>query len=108
MVIVGGPTRDYLQPAVDALKNYVENGGQGSDHAGTRLSSSPKENIDDNAGAGGRAGILGRPLADKDLVLDTSGVGQLYGLGPEIALVSTYGTQSYCRGDEEVGVGFSR
>ena len=29
---------------------------------------------------------------DKNLVIDTSGVGQLYGLGPEIALVSSYGT----------------
>src|SRR6202142_379567 len=28
MVIVGGPARDYLQPAVDSLKNFVENGGK--------------------------------------------------------------------------------
>ena len=28
--------------------------------------------------------------ADKDLVLDTSGVGQLFGMGPEVPLVTNY------------------
>jgi len=27
IVVIGGPKRDYLQPAVDALKTYVQNGG---------------------------------------------------------------------------------
>ncbi len=44
--------------------------------------------------------------ADKDLVLDTSGVGQLYGLGPEIALVSTYGTHPIVGAMKRLASGF--
>ncbi len=34
MVIVGGPSRDYLQPAVDALKSLRRRRRQGDFHAG--------------------------------------------------------------------------
>ena len=90
MVIVGGPSRDYLQPAVDTLKNYVENGGKAIIMLDPPLKFA-KQNIDENAALAGVLATWG-VTADKDLVLDTSGVGQLYGLGPEIALVSTYST----------------
>jgi ABC-type uncharacterized transport system involved in gliding motility auxiliary subunit len=90
MVIVGGPSRDYLQPAVDALKNYVENGGKAIIMLDPPLKFA-KQNIDENDALVKVLATWG-VTADKDLVLDTSGVGQLYGLGPEIALVSTYGT----------------
>jgi ABC-type uncharacterized transport system involved in gliding motility auxiliary subunit len=43
---------------------------------------------------------------DKDLVLDTSGVGQLYGLGPEIALVSSYGTHPIVAPMKRLASGF--
>ncbi len=62
-----------------------------------------KQNIDDNAALVSVLASWG-VTADKDLVLDTSGVGQLYGLGPEIALVSTYGTHPIVGVDEEAGV----
>jgi len=87
VVVIGGPQSDYVQPAVDALKKYVEQGGR----ALIMLDAPLK---------------FGRPTADntaltdllqswgvsmdKDLLLDLSPVGQLMGLGPEIALVSTY------------------
>jgi ABC-type uncharacterized transport system involved in gliding motility auxiliary subunit len=87
VVVIGGPQSDYLQPAVDALKKYVEQGGRAM-----ILLDAPLK--------------FGRPTADntalsdllqswgvsfdKDLLLDLSPVGQLMGLGPEVALVSTY------------------
>jgi ABC-type uncharacterized transport system involved in gliding motility auxiliary subunit len=89
VVVVGGPQSEYVQPAVDAIKKYVEQGGRAM-----ILLDAPLK--------------FGRPTADntaltdllqswgvsmdKDLLLDMSPVGQLMGLGPEIALVSTYDT----------------
>jgi ABC-type uncharacterized transport system involved in gliding motility auxiliary subunit len=87
VTIVGGPTRDYLQPAVDAIRTYVEGGG----HALVLLNPPLKfgSQVDDN-------GTLDALLASwgvtptKDLVLDLSGVGQLFGMGPEMPVVSAY------------------
>jgi ABC-type uncharacterized transport system involved in gliding motility auxiliary subunit len=89
VVVIGGPQSEYVQPAVDAIKKYVEQGGRAM-----ILLDAPLK--------------FGRPTADntaltdllqswgvsmdKDLLLDMSPVGQLMGLGPEIALVSTYDT----------------
>jgi ABC-type uncharacterized transport system involved in gliding motility auxiliary subunit len=104
MVIVGGPSRDYLQPAVDALKAYVEGGGKAIVMLDPPLKFA-KQNIDENAALVGVLGTWG-VTADKDLVLDTSGVGQLYGLGPEIALVSTYGTHPIVGAMKRLASGF--
>jgi ABC-type uncharacterized transport system involved in gliding motility auxiliary subunit len=87
VVVIGGPQSEYVQPAVDAVKKYVEQGGRAM-----ILLDAPLK--------------FGRPTADntaltdllqswgvsmdKDLLLDLSPVGQLMGLGPEIALVSAY------------------
>jgi gliding motility-associatede transport system auxiliary component len=87
VLVVGGPKSDYQQPAVDAIKKYVEGGGRAM-----FLLDPPLK--------------IGRPTADNDaldnvlqgwgvsaeknLLLDLSPVGQLFGLGPTIALVSTY------------------
>ena len=43
-----------------------------------------KNNVDENAGLVNMLAGWG-VTADKDLVLDTSGVGQLFGMGPESA-----------------------
>jgi ABC-type uncharacterized transport system involved in gliding motility auxiliary subunit len=104
MVIVGGPSRDYLQPAVDALKNYVESGGKAIFMLDPPLKFA-KQNIDDNSALVNLLASWG-VTADKDLVLDTSGVGQLYGLGPEIALVSSYGTQPIVASMKRLASGF--
>lgn len=104
MVIVGGPSRDYLQPAVDALKTYVENGGKAIVMLDPPLKFA-KQNIDENDALVKVLATWG-VTADKDLVLDTSGVGQLYGLGPEIALVSTYGTHPIVGAMKRLASGF--
>ena len=104
IVIVGGPSRDYLQPAVDAIKSFVENGGKAVFMLDPPLKFA-KENIDENAALVSVLASWG-VTADKDLVLDTSGVGQLYGLGPEIALVSSYGTHPIVGSMKKLASGF--
>ena len=87
VLVVGGPSSDYQQPAIDAIKKYVENGGRA-----LMMLDPPLK--------------LGRPTADndalgklvegwgitlnKDLVLDLNPVGQLMGLGPQVVLVQSY------------------
>jgi ABC-type uncharacterized transport system involved in gliding motility auxiliary subunit len=87
VVVAGGPKSDYQQTEVDAIKKFVENGGRAM-----FLLDPPLK--------------IGRPTADnealdtvlqgwgvsveKNLLLDLSPVGQLLGVGPTIALVSTY------------------
>jgi len=104
MLIVAGPSRDYLQPAVDAVKNYVENGGKAIIMLDPPLKFA-KQNIDENAALVNVLASWGVTV-DKDLVLDTSGVGQLYGLGPEIALVSSYGTHPIVAPMKRLASGF--
>jgi ABC-type uncharacterized transport system involved in gliding motility auxiliary subunit len=87
VLVIGGPKNDYPQTEVDAIKKYVEGGGRAM-----FLLDPPLK--------------IGRPTADnealdtvlqgwgvsveKNLLLDLSPVGQLLGVGPTIALVSTY------------------
>ena len=40
-LVVAGPTRDYQQPEVDAIKKYVEDGGRASVHAGSATEDRP-------------------------------------------------------------------
>lgn len=87
VIVADGPKSDYQQPEVDAIKKFVEGGGRAM-----FLLDPPLK--------------IGRPTADNDaldnvlqgwgvsveknLLLDLSPVGQLLGVGPTIALVSTY------------------
>ena len=43
---------------------------------------------------------------DADLVLDTSGVGQVFGMGPEVPLVTTYDSHAIGRTMKDVATGF--
>jgi ABC-type uncharacterized transport system involved in gliding motility auxiliary subunit len=89
IAIVAGPQAAYPQPVVDALKKYVENGGRAlfmldeTLHIGR---SDPAAEQTD----------LEKVLADwgvtvnKDLALDLSGLGQIFGFGPEVPVVLQY------------------
>jgi ABC-type uncharacterized transport system involved in gliding motility auxiliary subunit len=104
IVTVAGPKRDYIQPEVDALKAYVENGG----HAVFMLDPPlkfAKEEIDDNAALIGVLAGWGVTV-EKDLVLDTSGVGQIFGLGPEFPLVTSYESHAIVSTMKETPTGF--
>jgi ABC-type uncharacterized transport system involved in gliding motility auxiliary subunit len=89
VVVIGGPQSEYVQPAVDALKKYVEQGGRAMILLDAPLKFGRP--TADNTALTDLLQSWGVSL-DKDLLLDLSPVGQLMGLGPEIALVSTYDT----------------
>jgi ABC-type uncharacterized transport system involved in gliding motility auxiliary subunit len=91
VVVIGGPTGDYQQPEVDALKKYVEDGGRALFMLDPPLKIGRSE-IADNDALAGLLASWGVTL-QKDLILDLNPIGQLAGLGPQVALVTTYASQ---------------
>jgi ABC-type uncharacterized transport system involved in gliding motility auxiliary subunit len=91
VVVVGGPTGDYQQPEVDALKKYVEDGGRALFMLDPPLKIGRSE-IADNDALASLLASWGVTL-QKDLILDLNPIGQLAGLGPQVALVTTYASQ---------------
>jgi ABC-type uncharacterized transport system involved in gliding motility auxiliary subunit len=90
-LVIAGPTRNYEQPEVDAIKKYVENGGRALLMLDAPLKSGRSEIADNDA----LASVLqswGVTL-DKNLILDLNPIGQLVGLGPQVALVTSYESQ---------------
>jgi ABC-type uncharacterized transport system involved in gliding motility auxiliary subunit len=87
VIVVAGPKTDYQPPAVDAIKKYVEGGGRAMFLLDPPLKigkATADNDALDNVLQGWGVSV------EKDLVLDLSPVGQLLGVGPQIALVSTY------------------
>jgi ABC-type uncharacterized transport system involved in gliding motility auxiliary subunit len=95
LLVVGGPRSEYPQPVVDALKKFVQGGGRALFLVDPPLSTG-KERIAENAALTGLLKDWGVTL-EKNLILDTSGVGGLYGMGPEVALASKYETHPIVR-----------
>lgn len=95
IVVVAGPRTDYPQPVVDALKNHVESGGRSLFLLDPPLKT-PKDSVSDNAALVKTLEDWGVKL-NRDLILDTSGIGGLYGLGPETALGTRYETHPIVR-----------
>jgi ABC-type uncharacterized transport system involved in gliding motility auxiliary subunit len=87
VLVLAGPTKDYQQPQVDAIKKYVEDGGRA-----LFLLDPPfkfgKGDIADNDALAGLLQSWG-VTAKKDLVIDP--VGQLAGLGAQVAVVMSEG-----------------
>ena len=104
IVTVAGPKRDYIQPEVDALKNYVEGGG----HAVFMLDPPLKFAKDETDNNDALLAVLASwgVTVDKDLVLDISGVGQIFGLGPEFPLVTSYESHAIVSTMKETPTGF--
>jgi ABC-type uncharacterized transport system involved in gliding motility auxiliary subunit len=103
-LVVGGPTRNYEQPEVDAIKKYVENGGR----ALFMLDPPLKIGRSDIAANDALTSLLdgwGVSL-DKDLIIDMNPLGQVVGLGHEVALVTNYGTQPIVDGMKGTATGF--
>jgi len=87
VIVVAGPKTDYQAPAIDAIKKYVEGGGRAMFLLDPPLkigkATADNDALDNVLQSWGVS-------VEKDLVLDLSPVGQLLGVGPQIALVSTY------------------
>jgi ABC-type uncharacterized transport system involved in gliding motility auxiliary subunit len=95
VLVVGGPTKDYLPPEIAAIKTYVENGGRALFMVDPPLKFGSQEAAE-NPELLKLLGEWGVTL-NKDLALDFSGVGQLFGLGPEAPLVTEYESQAIVR-----------
>jgi ABC-type uncharacterized transport system involved in gliding motility auxiliary subunit len=87
-LIVAGPTKNYQQPEVDAIKKYVESGGRAFFMMDPPLKLGHEE-IGDNDALASLLESWGVTL-NKDLILDLNPLGQIAGLGPQVALVTTY------------------
>lgn len=90
-LVIAGPTRNYEQPEVDAIKKYVEGGGRALLMMDPPLKLGRSE-IADNDALANLIQSWGVTL-DKNLILDLNPIGQMAGLGPQVALVSNYGSQ---------------
>jgi ABC-type uncharacterized transport system involved in gliding motility auxiliary subunit len=87
VVIVAGPKSDYQQLSVDTIKKYVEGGGRAMFLLDPPIklghATADNEALDKVLQDWGVS-------LDKDLVLDPNPVGQLAGLGPQVALITKY------------------
>jgi ABC-type uncharacterized transport system involved in gliding motility auxiliary subunit len=88
VLVVAGPTGDYIPPEVDAIKKYVENGGRALFLLDPPLQLGRKP-ISDNSALTGLLDSWG-VTADKDLLLDESAASQLLGGGPTAPVVLQY------------------
>ena len=104
VLVVGGPTRDYQQPEVDAIKKYVEDGGRALIMVDPPLKLGRSE-IADNDALTALLQSWGVTL-DKDLILDLNPIGQLLGLGPQVALVRSYDSHAIVDGMKGTATGF--
>jgi ABC-type uncharacterized transport system involved in gliding motility auxiliary subunit len=103
-LVAAGPTRNYEQPEVDAIKKYVEGGGR----ALILMDAPLKMGRSEIAGNDALANVLqgwGVTLK-KDLILDLNPLGQIVGLGPQVALVTTYGSQPIVNDMKGTATGF--
>ena len=103
-LVIAGPTHDYLQPEVDAIKNYVQNGGRAFFMLDPPVQFG-RSSIAANDALIGLLQSWGVTL-DKNMILDLNPVGQLAGLGPQVALVTTYSTQPIVAQMRGSAVGF--
>jgi ABC-type uncharacterized transport system involved in gliding motility auxiliary subunit len=104
VLVVGGPKYDYQQPAVDAIKKYVENGG----HALFLLDppvTLGREEVSTNDALVKLLASWGVTL-NKDLALDTSGIGQIFGLSEVVPLVTSYESHAIVRDMKEAATAF--
>jgi ABC-type uncharacterized transport system involved in gliding motility auxiliary subunit len=95
VLLVAGPHLDYTDTEVAAIRTYVEDGGR------ALFMLDPPLNVGRQATAENPALVKllddWGVTVDKDLVLDVSGAGQLFGLGPETPLILNYESQPIVR-----------
>jgi ABC-type uncharacterized transport system involved in gliding motility auxiliary subunit len=95
VLIAGGATLAYSPAEVAAIKAYIEGGGRALFMLDTPLRIGPREGAEnpDLVKLLAEWGVT----ADNDLALDTSGVGGIFGLGPEVAMITNYESQPIVR-----------
>lgn len=104
ILVAGGPRFDYVQPIVDAIRKYFDEGGR------VLLALDPplkvgKEDIGENEALQKLLAEWGVTMS-KNLILDTSGIGQLFGLSELVPLVTTYESHVIVRDMKETATAF--
>lgn len=89
VLVIAGPRSDYPAPIVSAIKTYIESGGRGLFLIDTPLRLGQSEPPSENEALLKVLADWG-VTADKDLVLDLSGLGRIFGLGPEVPFLAQY------------------
>src|SRR5579864_7381651 len=103
-LVVAGPKRNYDQPEVDAIKKYVESGGRAFFMLDPPLKIGRAE-IADNDALTNLLQSWGVSM-EKDLILDLNPIGQIAGLGPQVALVTKYASQPIVNEMKGTATGF--
>jgi ABC-type uncharacterized transport system involved in gliding motility auxiliary subunit len=96
VLVVGGPQLAYTPAVVDAIKKYVEGGGHALFMLDDPLRLGPGSQTEDSPELLNLLSSWG-VTPGKDLVLDLSGVGQIFNLGPEVPLILQYESQAIVR-----------
>lgn len=104
VLVLAGPTSNYEQPEVDAIKKYVEDGGRAFFMLDPPLKLGHPE-IADNDALTNLLQSWGVSM-QKDLILDLNPIGQLTGLGPQVALVTHYASQPIVNEMKGTATGF--
>lgn len=104
VLVVAGPSSDYQQPEVDAIKKYVEEGGRALFLLDPPLKFGRSEVADNDA----LTALLQNwgVTTEKDLILDLNPIGQIVGVGPEVALVSRYESHAIVKEMKGSATGF--
>ncbi|MGH9658400.1 MAG: GldG family protein, partial [Bryobacteraceae bacterium] len=105
VLLIGGPKLDYVDPAVAAVKKYVEDAG-----GRALILVDPPLKIGRDAPAPNVAllklveswGVT----VNADLALDTSGIGQLFGFNEVVPLVGSYESHAIVRDMKETATAF--
>jgi ABC-type uncharacterized transport system involved in gliding motility auxiliary subunit len=93
IVVVGGPKRDYLQPAIDALKTYVTGGGKALINFDPVLNL-PDEKMGDTPALASLVEDWG-VTAKGDVILDLSSASRLF--GQQSPVVGSYESHAITR-----------
>jgi len=104
VLVIGGPDADYLQPEVDAIKKYVEQGGRALIMLDPPLKIGHSEIADNEAFSNVLQGWGVTP--QNNMILDLNPIGQLAGLGPQVALVTSYDSHAIVNDMSRRATGF--
>lgn len=104
VLIIAGPKYEYPQAAADAIQTYVSNGGR----ALLMLDPPLKIGRDDTQDSPALLKTLDGwgVTVNKDLAIDTSGVGQIFGLSEVVPLVTGYESHAIVRDLKETATAF--
>jgi ABC-type uncharacterized transport system involved in gliding motility auxiliary subunit len=104
VLVIAGPESDYQQPEVDAVTKFVESGGRALFLLDPPLKIG-REQIADNDALSKALQSWG-VTPDKNLIIDLNPIGQMAGLGPQVALVTSYDSHAIVNDLKRTVTGF--